>query len=73
MDGKTQPETRSDPLFDLINQRYGDRLNAVDLAEVRKGIQAVAEMTRALQAVGIENGDEPFITFVPYRKKGRAA
>ncbi len=57
-------------LFNIVRERYGDRLSAEELEEVRKGVEGFAEVTQALRAQKLENGDEPFSTFVPYRKEG---
>jgi hypothetical protein len=63
------PDARAeaDALFELVRQRYGSRLRADQLDGVRKGIQGVVEGARALRAVRLANGDEPFQPFVPYR------
>lgn len=64
-----EPDVRAeaDVLFDLLRRRYGSRLRADELEGVRKGIQGVVEGGRALRAVRLDNGDEPFAPFVPYR------
>jgi hypothetical protein len=63
------PDARAeaDVLFELVLRRYGSRLDAAELDGVRKGIQGVVEGARALRAVRLENGDEPFQPFAPYR------
>ena len=63
----------SEPLFELIRQRYGHRLTASELEEVRKGVQSVVRMTAALRTVRLENGDEPFSIFMPYPGKGKTS
>ena len=57
-------------LFNIVRERYGDRLSAEELEEVRKGVEGFAEVTQALRAQKLENSDEPLSTFVPYRKEG---
>ncbi len=54
-------------LFALVRERYGDRLTAAELEEVRKGVEGVVQAARALRAVRLENTDEPFPPFIPYR------
>lgn len=63
-----EPDVRAeaDVLFDLVRRRYGSRLRADELDGVRKGIQGVVEGARALRAVRLDNGDEPFPPFAPY-------
>ena len=55
-------------LFDVVRARYGDRLSADELEEVRKYVERFTEMAETLRAQKLENGDEPFSTFIPYRK-----
>ena len=66
------PDTNSevDTLFTLLRERYGDRLTAEQLDGVKKGVEGVVEMARALRAVRLGNSDEPMQPFVPYRGDG---
>jgi hypothetical protein len=57
----------SEHLFNIIKGRYGDRLSEEELAEVRKGVERMVEAAEELRAVKLENGDEPFFVFRPYR------
>ena len=66
-DDHAPPSPEVDHLFALIASRYGDRLTDAELAEVRKGIEAVAQNARALRAVRLRNSDEPSPPFVPFR------
>ena len=54
-------------LFELIRARYGDRLTAAELDEVRRGVEAVVAQAAALRAVRLGNADEPVQRFVPFR------
>jgi len=56
-----------EPLFALVRERYGDRLTAAQLDEVRKGVEGVVLAARALRAVRLETSDEPFPPFIPHR------
>jgi len=56
-------------LFNLVRDRYGDRLGSEELEGVRKGVEAVVEAAEALRSVKLENSDEPFSVFKPYRKE----
>ncbi len=56
-------------LFQMVRDRYGDRLSAEELEEVRKGVMGVAEAAEALRSVKLGNGTEPFSTFEPYKKE----
>ena len=55
--------------FNIVKRLYGDRLTAEELDEVRKGVVGIVEAAESLRAVKLENGDEPFSVFVPYRKE----
>jgi hypothetical protein len=62
-------ESREDRvLFNMVRDRYGDRLGPEELEGVRKGVEAVVEAAEALRSVKLENSDEPFSVFKPYRR-----
>ena len=56
-------------LFNMVRDRYGDWLGPEELEGVRKGVAAVVEAAEALRSVKLENSDEPFSVFKPYRKE----
>jgi hypothetical protein len=60
----------SECLLHLLQQRYGDRLTSNELEEVKKGLDGITAMAAALRRVKLENRDEPFSVFIPYRGKG---
>lgn len=60
--------TESEILFELVRGRYGDRLTQEELEEVRKGVERLSEAAQALRKVRLENWDEPFTIFKPYRR-----
>jgi hypothetical protein len=62
---KSDPE--ADALFEIVRQRYGDRLTPEQADEVRKIVRAQVEAARALRPVRLTNADEPMQTFAPYR------
>jgi len=57
----------SEHLFNIIKERYGERLSDEELAEVKKGVQKIGEAAEKLREIRLENGDEPFFVFRPYR------
>ena len=65
----SESNSESEILFGIVRKRYGDRLNDDELEEVRKGVDALVEAAESLRAVKLENGDEPFSVFTPYRGK----
>ena len=60
-----RPDTSE--LFAMVQRKYGDRLSPEQLEEVRKGVERIAEQARALRSVPLQNGDEPWSVFTPYR------
>ena len=54
-------------LFALIHARYGDRLDAAQLAEVRAAVDAIVRDVAALRAAAVPDDAEPAQPFVPYR------
>lgn len=54
-------------MLGLVRERYGDRLDAEQLAAVRTSIEAIVQAARALRAVRLTNADEPAQPFAPYR------
>lgn len=56
-------------MFDVVRERYRDRLDDEQLEGVRKGVERIFESAESLRAIKLENGDEPFSTFVPHRKE----
>ena len=58
----------SETLFKLVRDQYGDRLTPEELEEVKKGVERIMETAKALREVKLENWDEPFSIFKPFRK-----
>ena len=59
-----------DALFGRVKDEYGDRLNEEQLEKVREGVEGVVTASHSLREVKLENGDEPFSVFVPFRREG---
>ncbi|MBI4197920.1 MAG: hypothetical protein HY533_02280 [Chloroflexi bacterium] len=60
----------AEELFELVRNRYGARLTAEELAEVKSGVERIAEMVQALRAFKLDARDEPMHQFRPYRSEG---
>ena len=56
-----------DTMLALVRERYGNRLDADQLAGVRTSIEAIVQASRALRAVRLTNADEPAQPFAAYR------
>jgi hypothetical protein len=66
---ETDPEKNEEVerLFALVRDRYGGRLTAAQLEELRTGVDGIVQAVRSLRMVRLENSDEPFQPFIPYR------
>jgi hypothetical protein len=53
--------------FALVRLRYGDRLSAEQLDDLRRAVETIVEQVAALRAVPLTNADEPLQRFVPFR------
>lgn len=58
----------SETLFKQVRDQYGNRLTPEELEEVKKGVERIMETAKALREVKLENWDEPFSIFKPFRK-----
>ncbi|HUS77197.1 MAG TPA: hypothetical protein VM050_00835 [Patescibacteria group bacterium] len=56
-------------LFEIVKHHYGDKIEPDELEEVRKGVERVIENAEKLRAIKLQNGNEPFSIFRPYRKE----
>ncbi len=63
-------ESKPDALFEMVRERYGDRLSPDELEEVREAVQGMADAAEAIRAEKLDNGVGPFSVFTPYRKEG---
>ena len=70
MSETNQTESDSQFLFDMLKQRYGERLNPEELEEVKKGVENIQQAADKMRSVSLQNSDEPYALFVPYRKEG---
>jgi len=68
MDSKS---VEAETLFKLVEQLYGGRLSETELEEVKKGVEHIVEASMELRAIGLDNWDEPFSVFTPYRRRGK--
>ena len=56
-----------DALLELLKGRYGDRLTAEQIEELRKAVAAASYRAVRMRAVPLDNGDEPAFVFRPFR------
>ena len=67
MTGLAKPDQEAEALFEIVRQRYGDRLTLAQLDDLRTIVAAQVEAARALRAVRLANADEPMQPFAPLR------
>ena len=67
MSTPTETDPEGDALFEIVRQRYGDRLTRDQLDELNRVVQAQVEAARALRSIRLTNADEPMQPFAPYR------
>jgi hypothetical protein len=67
MSGAVAVRAEVDTMLALVRERYGDRLDAEQVAGVRTAIEAIVQASRALRAVRLTNADEPAQPFAAYR------
>jgi hypothetical protein len=53
----------------LVRQRYHQHLTAEQLEAVDQGVGTVAEMLAKLRVIPLANHEEPFTSFIPYRRE----
>jgi hypothetical protein len=67
MSDSTEPPSETDLLFAFVRRRYADRLTAEQLEALHRSVEEVTRLTAALRAVKLDNADEPFQRFEPFR------
>jgi hypothetical protein len=67
VDQPAASEHEVDLLFAIVRARYGERLTAAELQDVRQGVEAIVQAARALRAIPLDNSDEPMPPFAPFR------
>ena len=61
-------ETEKQHMFERIKVLYGDRLDEEQLAAVEASLDPMMTVLEQIRGVPLENSDEPFSIFKPYRK-----
>ncbi|WP_089944743.1 hypothetical protein [Candidatus Entotheonella palauensis] len=56
-------------LQELVRHRYRHHLTPEQFEAVQQEVAAVAEMIASLRAVPLANHEEPFTSFIPYRRE----
>ena len=61
-------EKKVDRLTGLVLDRFGDRLTEQQRAEVRKSVEIIVDNAVKMREIRLENSDEPFTVFIPFRE-----
>jgi hypothetical protein len=56
-----------DRLAGLVLDRFGDRLTEQQRIEVKKSVEIIVDNTVKMREIRLENSDEPFTVFIPFR------
>ena len=56
-------------MMELVKERYGERLTEEQLENVENSLKRVMDAGKALRDTPLENSDEPYNVFKPYRRK----
>ena len=56
-------------MFEFIKKKYGDRLEAKQLEAVQESLESVLAAVKEVRKVPLENRNEPFNIFKPYRRE----
>jgi len=65
----TDSDKETSILMELVKERYGERLTEEQLEHVENNLKRVLDAGKALREVSLENSDEPYNVFKPYRRK----
>ena len=65
----TDSDRETSILMELVRERYGERLTDEQLEHVSKSLKTGLDAGKALRETPLENSDEPYNVFRPYRRK----
>jgi hypothetical protein len=58
-----------EPRYEELAVRFGHRLTAEQLAQVRRRIERSVRLAEEMKVTSLTNADEPEIVFTPYRSE----
>ena len=64
----TDSKTEKEHMFERIKVLYGDRLDEEQLTAVEASLDPMIDVLEKIRGVPLENSDEPYSVFRPYRK-----
>ena len=63
-----KPKSEKELMLELIKTKYGERLDGDQLDAVERSLEKLVAVIEEIRNVPLENGDEPFNVFKPYRR-----
>ena len=67
----TDSKTEKDYMFERVKALYGDRLDEEQLAAIEASLDPMISVLDEIRGMPLENSDEPYSVFKPYRKDRR--
>jgi Asp-tRNA(Asn)/Glu-tRNA(Gln) amidotransferase C subunit len=61
-------DSEKDHIFKRVKELYGDKLTDEQLAAIEASLDPMISVLEQLRSVPLENSDEPYSVFKPYRK-----
>lgn len=61
-------DSEKDHMFKRVKELYGDKLTEEQLAAIEASLDPMISVLEQLRSVPLENSDEPYSVFKPYRK-----
>ena len=58
-------------MFERVKTLYGDRLDEEQLAAIEASLDPMISVIEEIRGISLENSDEPYSVFKPYRKDRR--
>jgi hypothetical protein len=64
-------EVEVENLFQIIKDRYGQRLTREELDEVKRALETNFDTALSMRVIELKNSDEPFTIFKPIRGRSK--
>jgi hypothetical protein len=64
----SKQNTEKEFMFERVKTLYGDMLDKEQLAAIESGLDQMISVFDKIRSVPLENSDEPFSVFKPYKK-----
>jgi Asp-tRNA(Asn)/Glu-tRNA(Gln) amidotransferase C subunit len=64
-------DSEKEHIFTRVKELYGDKLDDRQLSAIEANLDPMIKVLEQLRSVPLENSDEPYSVFKPYRKDRR--